>query len=277
MPTEIYDNLFHIFNPTEFDADAWLKTFADAGAGYIIFVAKHHDGFCMFETAHSDYNIMNTPFGRDIAKEISEACERQGLKVLWYYSPADWWDTRHNEDDPAEYEDVFVNHLKELAAYPATKGFWFDGLEIDLDDDRILQTIHDSIDKPIYNGRGPQSETIQGYRYKSPEQRMGEFSRYPWETCQIIHGEGWFYQGGKSIKSTKTCLRLLIDSAVRDGNLLLNFGPTEKGEIIDPIQDIFAKMGDWMDLHGESIIKTRGGPYLPGHWGGSTFRDDTIY
>ena len=103
-PREIYDNLFHVFNPVDFDAKAWAKTFKAAGAGYVVFTAKHHDGFCMFDSKFTKYNIMNTPFRRDICQELVDACAAEDIKVLWYFSVADWYDTR--------FDRKTLNHTK---------------------------------------------------------------------------------------------------------------------------------------------------------------------
>jgi len=277
VPQAIYDNLYHIFNPTKFDAKEWVKTFKAAGANYIVFTTKHHDGFCMFDTKYTDYNIMNTPFARDIAKELSDACAEAGIKVIWYYSKADWYDPRYDVDHPLEYQEYLINHVHELLGnYKNIQGLWWDGGSVYVDGSAVREVINEYNSHAISNGRGPNN--MPGITFSTPEQKLGTFKMdWPWETCAVIQGEGWFWNGGKNIKSVNTCLRLLIDSSGGDGNLLLDFGPTPEGIIIEPIKAVYLGMGKWLKQYGESIYGTRGGPYTPGHWGVSTRKGNTVY
>jgi alpha-L-fucosidase len=277
VPQEIYDNLYQIFNPVRFDAEAWVETFKAAGAKYIVFTAKHHDGFCMFDSKYTDYNIMNTPFGRDVAKELSEACAEAGIKVMWYYSKADWYDPRYDIDNPMPYQEYLINQIHELFGnYKNIQGIWWDGGEIYVDPIPVREAINQYNPHAISNGRGPKG--MPGITFGTPEQKLGNFDKSrPWETCAIMQGEGWFWNGGKNIKSVRTCLRLLIDSAIGDGNLLLDFGPTAEGIIYEPIRKTYLGMGKWLEKYGESIYGTRGGPYMPSHWGGSTYKENTVY
>ena len=279
IPLDIYDNLFHEFNPKKFDADEWAKIFKEAGARYIVFTSKHHDGFCMFDSKYTEYDIMNTPYGKDIAKEVSDACAKQGIKTIWYYSDVDWHNPIHNLETQKGYEDYFVNQIDELSSnYKNIKGFWFDGGVLkEVNGERIFEKIHENIPGAIYNGRGPHTKKKR-LRFSTPEQKTGAFDRKrPWESCAIIQGEGWFFNGGLNIKSPDTCLRLLIDSVIGDGNLLLDFGPNSDGEIIPEVQNVFRRIGAWLKENGQSIYGTRGGPYMPAQWGGSTCKGDEIY
>jgi alpha-L-fucosidase len=277
IPQEIYDNLFHKFNPEKFNAEEWVDVFKKSGVGYIVFTTKHHDGFCMFDSKYTDYDIMNTPFGRDISKELSDACHKAGIKVIWYYSKADWYDTRYDVDNPKQYQEYMLNQVDELSSnYGEIKGFWWDGGEIYIDGAKAISLIHKNQPGAIYNNRGPNG--IPGLAFATPEQKLGGFNKErPWETCAVMQGEGWFWNGGKNIKSIKTCLRLLIDSAIGDGNLLLDFGPKSDGTIYEPIKKNFLEMGEWLKVYGESIYGTRGGPYKPAGWGGATHKGNKIY
>ncbi|MFC1498924.1 alpha-L-fucosidase [Verrucomicrobiota bacterium] len=275
VPMDVYDNLFHAFNPKDFNAKEWVDVFKKAGAKYIVFTIKHHDGFCMFDSAHTDYDIMNTPFGRDIAKELSDACHKAGIKVIWYYSKADWYDPRYDYKNPEPYSDYMAEQVRELCSnYGDIKGFWWDGGHIKLDVTKIFKIIDGLQPFSISNGR---IGNAPGQTFSTPEQRLGSFKlHWPWETCAIM-GEGWFWNGGNNIKSLHTCQRLLIDCAVGDGNLLLDFGPTGDGSIDPRIRKNFLGMGKWLKKYGESIYGTRGGPYKPGQWGGSTRKGKRIY
>lgn len=276
-PVAVYDNLYRVFNPTEFDADAWASLFKESGAGYVIFTSKHIDGFCMFDSAHTDYDIMKTPFKRDICRELAEACRRQGLRVLWYYIVSDMYDERYDVTNPKPYEDYLCNHMTELLTnYGPIAGIWWDGGKIPLDTKRICKLIRRLQPGCIYNGRCWGGR--HGVAFASPEQRLGAFDmKRPWETCAVIHDSAWFWNGGKNVKSLAMCLRMLIDCAGGDGNLALDFGPCPDGSIHPPIQERYRGMGRWLGRYGESIRGTRGGPYKPGQWGVSTRRDRTVY
>jgi len=278
IPQDIYDNLFQVFNPTQFNAEEWVKVFKDAGVKYIIFTTKHHDGFCMFDTKETKYNIMNTPFKRDVCKELSDACHKAGIEILWYYSKPDWYDTRYDPANPKPYEDYMNAQMNELTTkYGKIRGFWWDGgNKVKIDGKRIFNTIHKNQPGAIFNGRGGMN--IPGVKFGTPEQKLGSFNRqHPWESCVTMQGEGWFWNGGNNIMSLKSCLQLLINAAIGDGNLALDFGPTDKGLIYEPIKQNYLGMGKWLKKYGESIYETRGGPYKPGTWGGSTCNGNNVY
>jgi alpha-L-fucosidase len=278
VPQDIYDNLYQVFNPKEFDADEWAQTFKESGVNYIVFTSKHHDGFCMFDAPGTDYDIMNTPFKRDICKELSDACHKVGIKVLWYYSKPDWYDPRYDPANSKPYEDYMVSHIASLASnYGEIKGFWWDGgNKVHVDGKRVYHAIYDNQPGAIYNGRGGMN--MPGVKFATPEQKLGSFNRgWPWESCVTMQGEGWFWNGGNNIMWPESCIRLLINAAVGDGNLLLDFGPTDKGAIYGPIKKNYLSMGKWLKKYGESIYGTRGGPYKPGTWGGATCSGNNIY
>ncbi len=290
VPMEIYDNLYQIFNPVKFNADEWVKTIQDAGAHYIVFTAKHHDGFAMWDTKYTDYNIMNTPFGRDICKELADACHKRGMKLFWYFSIADWTDTRYNlaTYDPV-FKDVYTGQLRELATnYGKIDGFWWDGGMYSKDAFEIFHMLDQLQPGYICNGRlggrtkavviDGKSRNLKPHVYGSPEQRMGEFNMDElWETCAVMQAAEWFYYGADDIKTPWTCLRYVIDAACGDGNLLLDFGPDELGQIPSTIKNNLKIMGQNLDELGTGIYSTRGGPYKPSFWGGSTRVGSTVY
>ncbi len=275
-PQSIYDNMFKVFNPVDFDADLWAKTFKEAGAGYVVFTAKHHDGFCMFDSKLTQYDVMSTPFKRDICKELVDACEKVGLKVIWYYSVTDWYDQRYDPKNPKAYEDYLVGQIDELFAMSKNvAGVWWDRGGTKIDPMRVWRTIKKYCDNPIANTRGIR---LPGMLFNTPEQKLGNFDmKKPWESCVTMQGEGWFWNGGRNMMSENACIRLLVDAAGGDGNLLLDFGPTEKGTINPGVRKNYLSMGRWLKKYGQSIYGTRGGPYLPGHWGVATRKDHTVY
>lgn len=279
VPQEVYDNLFHIFNPTAFDARAWAKLFKKAGAGYVVFTAKHHDGFCMYDTKTQDYDIMHTPFRRDICKELAEACRAEGLMFLFYYSPPDWWNTGWTgaRKDGPYLDSHFLPQVEELlTGYGPIQGLWWDGSQIDQKySQKIVALINKHQPWLIVNGRlgdGVSSE------FNTPEQTLGEFNMQErWESCITMTGDAWFWNGGRDYKSATTCLRLLIQCADGDGNLLLDTGPRPDGRIDDKAVATYHTMGRWLDTYGATIRGTRGGPFKPGPWGGSTRVGNKIY
>jgi alpha-L-fucosidase len=278
IPGKIYDNLYQIFNPTEFNAEEWVKVFKDAGAKYIVFTSKHHDGFCMFDSKYTDYDITSSPYKRDILKELTDACHKAGIKVLFYYSKPDWSEPRYDPHNPKPYEDFMVGQITELCTkYGEVKGFWWDGgNKVKIDGDRIARAILENQPGAIYNGRGGMN--LPGLCFSTPEQRMDSFNRKkPWESCVPMMGEEWFWNGEKNLKSIGRCVNLLICSATGDGNLLLDFGPSQKGTISEGVKSVYLGMGRWLKKYGESIYGTRGGPYKTGTWGGATCAGKNVY
>jgi len=303
VPIEEYDTLYKRFNPTEFNADQWVSIAKAAGMKYIVLTSKHHDGFCLWDTKFTDYNIMNTPFKRDIVKELAAACKRHGIAFGLYYSIADW----HHPDYPLgspggktekpypnmdRYNEYVKSQLRELTRdYGPLLTFWFDGeweqpwtYERGADLYKFVRDLQPDI---LVNNRvGKAREGIAGTSsqtdknpgdYDTPEQQVGRFTKdRPWESCITIC-EQWAWKPNDDMKSLKRCLQTLIQCASGDGNLLLNVGPMPTGEI-EPRQVARLKeMGAWLSKYGSTIYGTHGGPFKPGKWGASTYRDNKIY
>ena len=277
IPPRIYDNLYRIFNPVKFDADEVAQMAVDAGAGYVVLTTKHHDGFCMWDSKYTDYDMMSTPSKRDICKELSDACHKRGLRLLWYYSKVDYHDARHDVKNPKPYDDYFYNQIEELLTkYGSIEGMWWDGGKIKTDNVRLFKMMNKHHPGILTNGRV--GKIPFGISFGSPEQKLGSFKMdRPWETCAVTHGSSWIWNGGENIKSVKACQQMIIGCAIGDGNLLLNYGPRPDGSIHPDIKAIYLGMGKYLKKYGESIYKTRGGPYKPGRWGGSTRRGKTVY
>ena len=280
VPQNVYDNLYRLFNPTKFDADEWVRFFKSCGAKYIVLTTKHHDGFCLWDSKYTDYDMMSTPFKRDICKELADACHKHGLRVIWYYSKWDVYETSYDIDNPTPYYKFLRNQVKELMTkYAPVAGTWWDGGKIKFTKQQ-LNDLYSMIKKisPGYISNGRVGRPSNGVIFGSPEQRLGEFNMSrPWETCAVIEDSSWIWDGGYNIKSPEICLNYLINCAAGDGNLLLNFGPTPEGEIIPRFREVYKYIGDYLKKYGGTIYNTRGGPYKPGFWGGSTRRGKTIY
>ena len=273
---EEYDNLFWRFDPVRFNARKWARFFKESGAGYIVFTTKHHDGFCMWDSAATEYDIMSTPYARDLFGELARACHEEGLGVICYYSVVDWYSKLHDPAHPEAYQKYMLDQVRELATRYHPQGFWWDGNNpCKVPADKVWKIISSNCPGAIANGRGVR---LPGVLFGSPEQRLGSFDRStPWESCVTMAGESWFWNGGRNMMRPSSCVRLLVNAATGDGNLLLDFGPTEQGTIPEQAVKNYAAIGKWLKAYGESIKGTRGGPYKPSLWGGSTCSGRNVY
>lgn len=286
VPQEEYDALYQAFNPAEFDARQWVAVAKQAGMKYLVFTTKHHDGFCMFDTQETDFNIMHSPFQRDVVRELAEACREAGIAFGTYYSVCDW----HHPDFPHgspggqtlkphpnldRYEQYLRSQVRELITqYGPLLILWFDVAQ-DFDAQRgqgVVDYVRSLQPDIIINNR-----CVVPADYDTPEQRIGGFNRArPWETCMTIARQ-WSWKPDDVTKSRVECLQTLLRVVGGDGNLLLNVGPMADGRI-EPLQVArLQEMGAWLSQYGSGVYGTRGGPYKPGPWGASTCRDDRIY
>jgi len=286
IPIEEYDNLYKQFNPIKFNADQWVKIAKDAGMKYIVLTTKHHDGFCLFDTKQTDYNIMNSPFGRDVVKELAAACKKQGLAFGTYYSVCDW----HHPDFPRgspggksrkpnpnldRYEQYLRKQVEELIRnYGPLVTLWFD-VPQEFNAERgmgVVKWVRSLQPDIVINNR-----TGCAGDYDTPEQKIGIMQTgRPWETCMTICRQ-WAWKPNDNMKSLKECLQTLIKTAGGDGNLLFNVGPMPDGQIEARQVQRLKEMGEWLQKYGESVYGTRGGPFPRADWGGATYKGDTIY
>jgi alpha-L-fucosidase len=301
VPIEEYDNLYREFNPVLFDAEEWVRMVKAAGMKYIIITSKHHDGFCIWDSEYTDYDIMSSPFKRDILKELSDACRRQGVLFGTYHSIADWhhphYTTRYGGDPrPVEESDMELyvpylkNQVKELIDKYDTKVLWFDGewedawtheygMDLykyirDLKDDRL---INNRVDKGRQGMMGMTKSRKYAGDFATPEQEIGAFHPdIPWESCITICKQ-WAWKPNDEMKSLEECIQTLARTAGGGGNLLLNVGPMLDGRIEQRQIDRLEEMGAWLAKNGESIYGTKGGPFMPNDWMASTWKDKHIY
>lgn len=283
VPTDVYDSLYKDFNPVKFDADKWIRMVKDAGAKYFIFTTKHHDGFCMFDANNTDYKITNSPFGRDVCKEISDACHKYGIKLFWYYSQPDWHHPDCLTENNENYRKYMYEHLRQLLTdYGTISGLFFDGLGTkysDWDTPNMIKMIRELQPGIVINrrwGGGMPGGLING-DYDNPEQEFGVFERVrPWEMCSTV-SNAWSWTGDKSAKTFFTNFNIFINTVGSGGNLALNAGPTPLGEIFEGERIVYEQMGDWLGKYGETVYGTLAGPYKPGIWGVSTCKDNKVY
>jgi len=283
---EEYDTLYKQFNPVNFNALEWVRIAKAAGMKYIVFTSKHHDGFCMWDTKYTDFNIMNSPFKRDVMKELSEACKKEGIALGFYHSTCDW----HHPDFPLtspggsvkretfnldRYTEYLKNQSVEIIKnYGPLLVMWYD---VPQQFDSVRgQGVIDHIRKIqpdilVNNRTGAKGD------FDTPEQRVGNFqTTRAWETCMTI-GRQWAWKPDDEVKSLEQCLHNLIRSAGGDGNLLFNVGPRPDGTI-EPLQvERLKEMGEWLNKYGYSIYGTRGGPFKPADWGVSTRKENKVY
>ncbi len=311
VPIEEYDELYKEFNPELFNAAEWVKAAKDAGMKYIVLTARHHDGFSLWDSNHSDYDMASTPYGKGIIQELVEECKKQGIVFGTYYSICDW----HHEDYPVVYpsEDygfheekeikdpetkkrmdryiVFLkNQLKELIENYDPAFIWFDGEwewawthEMGMDLYKYVRGLKDDIliNNRVDKGREGMAGVTKSAKfagdYATPEQQVGNFdNKNAWETCMTI-AEQWAWKPNDKMKSTKECIQTLLQTVGGDGNLLFNVGPMLDGRIEQRQIDRLKEMGDWLEINGESVYGTRGGPYLPTEGMVSTHNENKIY
>ncbi len=299
VPPEVYDNLYKQFNPVKFNADAWMQLAKEAGMKYIVFITKHHDGFSMWHTKlRPEYSILATPFQRDICKEIADSAHRHGLKLGWYYSTRDWTHPDYLVGDNRKYDEFYRGQVQELLSnYGKVDILWFDHVAGNWEhydfkslfemmyhlqptiiiNNRVARFIRPPADKPTL-----EIEALTRGDFDTPEQQIGKFQNNRlWESCITLtecpDGGGWSYRPDCRTRSAKECIQMLVHCACGDGNLLLNVGPKPTGEIPEEQVAVLKEMGAWLQKYGESIYGTRGGPYLNGKWGGSTYKGHFVY
>ena len=297
IPLAEYDKLLTQFNPTKFDAEKIVLAAKNAGMKYITITTKHHDGFALFDSKVSDFDVMNTPFKRDIMKEMADACHKHGVKICWYYSIMDWhhpdytprrdWE-KDRPTEGADYERYLAYmkaQLKELLTNYGEIGLlWFDGQwegtwndERGRDLEAYVRSLQPSIIINSRVGRGGGAYGLAGGRlgdYATPEQEIPESNPGGfWETCMTMNGHWGYNAADKNFKSTQDLVQKTVDIASKGGNFLLNVGPTSAGEIPPESLQRMAEMGEWMKINEESVRGTMASPFdKPFAWGRCTTR-----
>jgi alpha-L-fucosidase len=297
VPEEDYDNLYHEFNPTLFNADAWVKAAKDAGMKYLTITAKHHDGFLLWPSAFSDYNVSKSPFKRDIVGELARACKKQGMIFCIYMTVLDWHDKDYPIDNPhhpeinarkgdmTAFKTRMKNELKEVITKYHPFMLWFDGYwekPWTTEDGKEIYSYIKSVDaNVIVNNRlGKISDKLDGDAvgdFLTPEQTIGKLNMdEPWESCITICNQ-WAWKPNDGMKSLKQCIQTLVTSASGNGNLLFNVGPAMDGHMEARQITRLKEMGNWLKQYGEAVYGTHGGPYVPTAEYGSTRFGNKIY
>ena len=298
IPLEEYQYYADNFNPTAFDPDAWAALAKDAGVRYVVITSKHHDGFAIFDSAHTTYDIMASKYGKDILGPLSVSMKKAGIPLGFYYSIMDWHhpdylprrDWEKSRTAQGANFDRYVAHMKNqleelLTKYGDIGVLWFDG--------EWERTWNQNYGRDLYSyvrakqpailvnnrvgaGRaGMQGLTREGEfggDFGTPEQEIpptGLPGVY-WETCMTMNNNWGYNKNDSNWKSTRTLVRMLADIASKGGNFLLNVGPTAEGLFPQPSIDRLREIGRWMDVNGESIYATNASPFQKLDWGRCT-------
>jgi alpha-L-fucosidase len=275
IPKEEYEKYAEDFNPVKFNAKYWVKLAKDAGMEYIVITSKHHDGFCMWDSKVSDYDIIDrTPYKKDVLKALSKACKKEGIRLCFYHSIMDWHHPdAKGENFPKYREEYLKPQLKELLTNYGDIGvLWFDGEWIEEwteDQGRDLYNYLRNIkpDLIINNRVGKGRSGMQGMNayedavgdFGTPEQEILEgTSHMDWESCMTMNNHWGYASYDKNFKSAEMLIHNLVDIAAKGGNYLLNIGPTSEGLFPEESIERLEEMGDWMKVNGEVIHKSRG-------------------
>ena len=285
IPVQEYKAYAKEFNPVKYDPDAWVRLAKEAGMKYIIITSKHHDGFALFDSKVTDWDVVDaTPYGKDLLKPLAQACRKHGIKLGFYYSQSqDWchpgggptkqhWDTAQDGSMDEYIQNIAVPQVREiLTNYGDIAVLWWDTPGSDMAKERadILQPLLKLQPGIITNNRlggGYLGDT------ETPEQHIPAtgFKDRDWETCMTMNDTWGYKSDDHNWKTTKKLLRNLVDIASKGGNFLLNVGPTPEGEIPQPSIERLRKIGQWMKVNGESIYGTTATPFAKLIWGRCT-------
>jgi len=312
-----YENLPKFFNPTKYDPEKWVLMAKEAGMKYITITSRHHDGFSMFNSKASSYNIVEkTPYGKDVLKMLAEACRKHDIKLFFYYSQLDWYRddyfprgrtgngiTGRGEGKWEDYINFMKAQLTELLTnYGEIGGIWFDGqwdqhdwdgkrfgkINVDFKLDEVYKLIHDLQPQALIGSNhhlAPNpGEDFQMFEKDLPGKGTKDFAtskddigNLPLEVCETINGSWGFNLKDRKHKSEKELIQYLINAAGYGSNLLLNVGPMPNGEIQDEHISSLKKIGLWVKENGETIYGTRKGPSEPNDQFITTKKQNKIY
>jgi alpha-L-fucosidase len=273
IPANIYDHLYQQFNPVNFDAHKWVQYAKDAGMKYIVFVVKHHDGFVLWDSKLTEYKITNTPFKRDVLRELTDAAHEMNMPIGIYFSPADWHDPDCRSKTNAVFQKRVHGYLTELLSnYGKISLVWFDfdGLPNPTLPEETYKLVRRLQPQAIINNRLEAicSDESHGFvgkwgDYATPENLVGSYCKaIPWETCETM-GKGWPWRIDDKPKSLKYLLNVLTSCIGGNGNLLLNVGPNALGEFEPDFIARLKEIGKWVGTNRQAVYGTKGGPYIP--------------
>ena len=308
IPIAAYENLPNFFNPVEFDAAEWVGTAKAAGMRYITITSKHHDGFAIYDSKISDYDIVErTSYGRDILKQLKEECDRQGLKLFFYYSQLDWhhpdyyprgrtgqgYTGRPESGDWDTYIDYMNTQLSELlTGYGEIGGIWFDGMWDQWDADWKLDETYALIHKlqpgaliGSNHHRSPfPGEDFMMFERDLPGENAMGFNQtsaipqnMPLEMCETMNGSWGYNIKDNRFKSSKQLIQTMVKAAGYGANFLLNNGPMPNGKLQPEKVDTLKVIGRWLEKFGDTYYGTTAGPVKPQEWGATTQKGKTVF
>ncbi|WP_294435932.1 alpha-L-fucosidase [uncultured Victivallis sp.] len=283
IDNETYQVYFDLFNPDLFDPKQWAKAAREAGMKYFVITTKHHEGFCLWDTKYTDYKAPNTPAGRDLLREVVDAFRAEGLRVGFYYSLIDWhhpdftidqihplWDKVDHDEfnkgrDMHRYAEYMRNQVTELLTnYGKIDVLWFDfsypsrgkGRD-DWESEKMIRLVRSLQPDIIVDNRLdlPGSGDIVTPEQFTPDRGMTDEEGNPvvWEGCQTFSGSWGYHRDETSWKSVEMCIQMLVNHVSRNGNLLMNVGPTSRGYIDQRALDRLAGYAEWMKYNSRSI------------------------
>ncbi len=311
-----YTRLMKFFNPVDFNAAEVVSMAKNAGMKYITLITRHHDGFSMWNTKYSDFNIMNTPYKKDIVKMMADECHKQGIKLFVYYSLLDWrrndysyWTGRTGQGTGrtvhgnwSDYIQFMKNQLTELLTnYGEIAGVWFDGhwdqtapegekdrsARVDWHYNEIYSLIHILQPQCLIGNNHHLTpfagEDFQMFERDLPGENKSGLSfqkiaeRLPLETCETINNSWGFNITDTTYKTSKQLIDYLVKASGLGANFLLNIGPMPNGEVQPEFKERLAYVGKWLAVYGESIYNTQGGYMRPQDWGAITQKNNKLY
>ncbi len=304
-----YEKYARQFNPVDFDARKWVQLASDAGMKYLVITTKHHDGFCLWDSKLTDYDLVDfTPFERDVLEELAVECKKAGIKLCFYHSILDWhhpdaqaifepiYNSRsRKESNPhfARYVDEYMRpQLKELVERYDPAVMWFDGewvkdwtepqgkaLYNELRNLKPSIIVNNRVGKGRKGMQGFSKDTTYAGDFGTPEQEIPDqgLPGIDWESCMTMNGTWGYIRHDDQWKSNEKLIRNLIDIVSKGGNFLLNVGPTAEGVIPQPSVERLQAMGRWMRVNSEAIYGAAASPLKKPTWGRYTSKPDKLY
>ena len=311
IPVEEYEKLAAQFNPTQFDAEEWVQIARDAGQKYMVITSKHHDGFCLWDSDATEYDVVDaTPYGMDILEQLANACEQNDVTFGVYYSIIDWHHPSQYVDPEADnprsgharnkiyddQKDDYINYMKtqikELVNNYDPNILWFDGdwapwwtEEDGRDMYAYVRSLKEDIiiNNRVGTGRtgmsGMNADSNYVGDFGTPEKQIPDTGivNMHWETCMTMNETWGFKTSDDNWKSTETLIHQLIDAVSKGGNYLLNVGPKANGVIPEPSVVRLQEIGRWMDVHGDAIYGAEASPYQRPEWGRFTSGNEMLF